>query len=163
LGTEATQVAVMPVDWATLARSYPAFASDPFLEGLVGQAGDTNRTRANDPLADAALAAWRSASGQARPARMAEYLAKQAAKTLGMSSEALDPAAPLSSFGFDSLMAVQLKNQIEADLGVVVPMMRFLDGPSVNQLAEVVLRACDGSPNEAPTNASSEGWEEGSL
>ena len=31
-------------------------------------------------------------------------------------------------------MAVQIKNQIEVDLGVVVPMIQILQGPSLNEL-----------------------------
>jgi acyl carrier protein len=82
-----------------------------------------------------------------------------------MSAEALDPAVPLTSLGFDSLMAVQLKNRIESDLGVVVPMIQFLQGPSVDQLAPVVLQAVEMAPpvSEAVVSDSAGAWEEGSL
>ena len=35
-------------------------------------------------------------------------------------------------------MAIELKNRIEADLGVTVPMVRFLEGPSVRELADFI-------------------------
>jgi hypothetical protein len=43
---------------------------------------------------------------------------------------------PLTTFGFDSLMAAELRKQIEHDLGIVVPAVEFLDGPSVAALAD---------------------------
>jgi acyl carrier protein len=47
----------------------------------------------------------------------------------------LDPEVPLNNLGIDSLMAIELKNRIEVDLGVTVPMVKFLEGPSVRDLA----------------------------
>jgi hypothetical protein len=41
--------------------------------------------------------------------------------------------------GMDSLMAVQLKNRIETDLGVLVPIAHFLQSPSVAQLTAQLL------------------------
>jgi acyl carrier protein len=81
---------------------------------------------------------------------------------LGLGADKLDTAAPLSSLGFDSLMAVQLKNRIETDLSVLVPMVQFIQGPSVDQLAPVVLALVTAAAHKAggPEPAS---WEEGSL
>jgi acyl carrier protein len=82
-----------------------------------------------------------------------------------MVADGLDLAVPLSSLGFDSLMAVQLKNQIENDLGAVVSMIQFLQGPSVDQLTPAILEAvergavvsCAGDAPDLDT------WEEGSV
>jgi acyl carrier protein len=110
-------------------------------------------------------AALRRAPPAERADLLTTYLRAEAARTLGMSQQELDPATPLSSFGFDSLMAVQLKNQIEKDLRVVVPMIRFLDGPSLSELVPSVLKAMSSEPVELPVASSSPGepWEEGSI
>ncbi len=85
-------------------------------------------------------------------------------RALGMDAEKLDPSTPLSSFGFDSLMAVQLKTRIEAELGVTLAMIQFLKGPSVDELvpslvaAVAALAVAGGAPSKHP-----ESWEEGSL
>jgi myxalamid-type polyketide synthase MxaE and MxaD len=65
-------------------------------------------------------------------------LREQAARVLRLTASALDVEQPLNNVGIDSLMAIELKNRIEADLGVAVPMVRFLEGPSVRDLAAYV-------------------------
>ena len=41
--------------------------------------------------------------------------------------------------GFDSLMSIELKNQIETDLGVSVAMARLIQGPTLLELADWVM------------------------
>jgi hypothetical protein len=56
-------------------------------------------------------------------------------------------------------MAVQLKNRLESQLMVSVPMVQLLQGPSVDQLAAAVL---DLLPQAAPSSLAQD-WEEGVL
>jgi acyl transferase domain-containing protein/acyl carrier protein len=57
----------------------------------------------------------------------------------------LDPSQPvdldtdLTRLGIDSLMAVELKNRIELHLGADLPVAQILNGPSVTELAALVL------------------------
>src|SRR5439155_10352393 len=62
-------------------------------------------------------------------------LREQAARVLRLPAASLDAQLPLNNLGIDSLMAIELKNRIEADLGVTVPMVKFLEGPSVRDLS----------------------------
>jgi acyl transferase domain-containing protein/acyl-CoA synthetase (AMP-forming)/AMP-acid ligase II/acyl carrier protein len=64
------------------------------------------------------------------------YLQTQTAGRLGMRPSLLDIQSPLTNFGVDSLMAAELRTQIERDLGIVVPAVELLDGPSVAGLAD---------------------------
>ena len=90
---------------------------------------------------------------------------KRAASRCGLAPDRLDPTMPLSSFGFDSLMAVQLKNRIEVDLYAVLPMIEFLQGPSVDELSATLLQAVDltASGADLASHVAEETWEEGSL
>ena len=56
------------------------------------------------------------------------YVKEQVARVLGLSPPQLDIEQPLTNLGLDSLMAVELKNRIFSDLGINVPMVRFLQG-----------------------------------
>ncbi len=48
-------------------------------------------------------------------------------------------------------MAVELKNRIEADLAVVIPMVQLLEGPSsVNQLSQAVFEKLSSCIRRSP-------------
>ena len=60
-------------------------------------------------------------------------------------------------------MAVQLKNRIEADLGIIVPLIQFL-GPSVGELIPSIIEELKKkSPGPESRNARVDLWEEGVL
>ena len=50
-------------------------------------------------------------------------------------SEPLDPHTSLNELGLDSLMGIELKNQIESQLGVSLPTTMLLLGPSIVEMA----------------------------
>ena len=77
-------------------------------------------------------------------------LREQAARVLRLAAAALDIEQPLNGVGIDSLMAIELKNRIEVDLGVTVPMVKFLEGPSVRDLAGHVAEALLGQLADKP-------------
>jgi NAD(P)-dependent dehydrogenase (short-subunit alcohol dehydrogenase family) len=133
LASNLTQAAVLPVDWRRWQTLYPALVRAPLLEHLVDA---TAVNRQTGPGLSAARVL--TATGAERDALVAQYVIEQAARVLGLESEALDPRQPIASYGLDSLMAIELKNCIETDLAVVVPMVRFLDGPTSLELAEHV-------------------------
>jgi len=70
-----------------------------------------------------------------RSCRIEAHLREQTARVLRLPAQSLDVEQPLNTLGLDSLMAVEVKNRLEADLGVTVPIVKFLDGPSVRDLA----------------------------
>ena len=154
------QAAVMPMNWPEFARAYPHFAADPFLGSLVETAGLDAASAAPAGLSRARLI---EASSEAWPALIADYLRTEAAHVLGAAPESFDTTSPLSAWGFDSLMAVQLKNRIETDLGIVIPMIDFLQGPSVEQLVPAVCAAVKSNSPKIQASEEVEVWEEGSL
>ncbi len=85
-----------------------------------------------------ALAPAQRASSPLAPA---DLVHQHAARIIGLAPAQLDPAQPLNTLGLDSLMATQLKNAIETDLGVSLPLLSFLQGPSVAQLIAQTLEA----------------------
>jgi acyl carrier protein len=79
------------------------------------------------------------------------YLSGQVARVLGLSTAKVDVRQPLTNLGLDSLMAVELKNAIAVDLGVNVPMVRFLSGPTIEQAAADLLQLlASGSGSSSP-------------
>jgi natural product biosynthesis luciferase-like monooxygenase protein len=62
------------------------------------------------------------------------YICEQVARVLDLPSSKIDVQQPVNTIGLDSLMAIQLKNRIEGELGVNVPVATFLRGASIADL-----------------------------
>lgn len=63
----------------------------------------------------------RELNSQERHLQLADYLQVQVTQVLKIAQSHLDVQQPLSTVGLDSLMAIELKNCIETNLGVVLP------------------------------------------
>jgi acyl carrier protein len=82
---------------------------------------------------------------------LTEYLGTQVSQIIGWKKPAtLDLDESLASLGLDSLMAVELRNRIQADLAIAVPVAQLLQGPSVNQLVTLVLDQTSAASTAQP-------------
>jgi phthiocerol/phenolphthiocerol synthesis type-I polyketide synthase C len=126
LTLSATQVAVLRVDWARRRSELRQGLNPPLIVDLL-------RAPVGPPAAGDAL---RRAGRQERQRALQSYLRDQVARKLDLTPSRLDIQLPLNQLGVDSLIAVELRAQIEHDLGIVVPVVQLLDGPSVSSLAD---------------------------
>jgi acyl transferase domain-containing protein/thioesterase domain-containing protein len=62
---------------------------------------------------------------------IADQLSARIASVLGFTPGQLDTEAPLTALGVDSLLAVRVRNAVEHDFGVVLPVSLLLQGASV--------------------------------
>jgi acyl transferase domain-containing protein/NADPH:quinone reductase-like Zn-dependent oxidoreductase/aryl carrier-like protein len=121
---QATQVSVMRVDWSrwrglgVTGRVSPRFAHLLRQENAAGSAVN--------PTAKP-------------PAHSLETLLRdKVARILGTTPERLDTEKPLLNLGIDSLMAVELRNWIEQEWHVHVPIMEVMRSPSLSNLTELL-------------------------
>jgi NAD(P)-dependent dehydrogenase (short-subunit alcohol dehydrogenase family)/acyl carrier protein len=136
LGQSATQVVAVPVNWKQYREFYPDGDTSPLLSELAREEAEGSRPAGRtSERRDALLAAE---PAERRPL-LQSYLSEQVARVLGLSPSKLDVQQPLSHLGLDSLMAVELKNRIAVDLNVNVPVVKFLQGFSVDQAVTQVL------------------------
>jgi hypothetical protein len=135
-----TQVGVMRVDWPEWRRIYPNFVRSPLLSLLAADGAsvqpasdsfDSNRV----PSAEELL----NTSPDERKRLVVEYLGERVSRVLGLTKSELDVQRPLRTMGIDSLMAVEAKNRIEVDLRVIIPLVSILEGPTILQLADLVI------------------------
>jgi myxalamid-type polyketide synthase MxaB len=56
---------------------------------------------------------------------------------MGIEPASLETDQPLSTFGLDSLLALELKNNLEGRLDFTLPMAKLMEGPSIASLASV--------------------------
>lgn len=86
----------------------------------------------------------------AREGLLLAYLRERVGEALQMPADDIDPAQPLNMLGMDSLTAVEIKNRIERDLGVAIPVVKFLDGFAVADFAMLIIGDLDGATVAKP-------------
>jgi len=74
------------------------------------------------------------------------WLVSQVATRSGVDPSRIDINQSIGNYGMDSLMAIELAHSIETDLGVVFPMVSFLESPSISRLVNQALEKIDGEP-----------------
>jgi amino acid adenylation domain-containing protein/non-ribosomal peptide synthase protein (TIGR01720 family) len=130
LGSGVVQATAAKVDWAAFGPVYEAKTRRRLLEDLgPGPAESTT------PVRDAPR---RVRDDLDRPEALLAYVRDEVARVLGLDPALLDARQPLSEVGLDSLMAVQLRNQVLADLGTDLPLRTILGGATIGELARYV-------------------------
>ncbi len=133
LSRNTAQVGVIPINWSKYLEFFPQIKS-AFLGAVIDAASPT--ASKGDSKSNI-LQQLREAQGSQHLDLLVNYLQRYVAQVLGFkSSTNLEVQASLLQLGFDSLMAVQLKNWISTDLGVNLPIEKFIDDSSILQLAK---------------------------
>ncbi len=135
----AIQISVMRVDWSrwrglgVTGRVSPRFAH-LLQQRESSSAGSENRAERSARVSD--------------PAALETLLRDKLARVLGTSPDRLDGAKPLLNLGLDSLMAVELRNWIESELRVNLPIVELMRSPSLSGLARLLgEQMANGSPS----------------
>ncbi|MEM9365266.1 MAG: amino acid adenylation domain-containing protein [Planctomycetota bacterium] len=103
---------------------------------------------------DGVAESLRAASAARRQEMLVEFLTSTLQGVLGANSQSINLDQPLNNLGVDSLMAIQLKNRVEAELQLAIPMVAFVQGFSGHQLIEQMLEQLEqespASKDETP-------------
>ncbi|MFQ5794230.1 MAG: SDR family NAD(P)-dependent oxidoreductase [Candidatus Bipolaricaulia bacterium] len=139
LGQDSAQVMAISVDWVQLLSVLPAGRRSALYSQLAKA-----RQKEDDLTRDALLAA----DPEQRQSLLESYLQEQVARALGLAPSRLDLKRSVTTLGLDSLMAMELKNRIEASLGMELPVTSLLQGPSVAELATELLNQLPASSSD---------------
>ncbi len=141
------------IDWSVFWRSFSAGARRFSALPGVRDVEPAGQGRAE---AGSALAEFQQAEPSSRREAAHNYVLRRIAGVLTEPESKLDADAPLTSFGLDSLMAVELQTLFHADLGIRIPATRFLQGVTVRGLTDLILARLDEeqAPLQAPAGAS---------
>lgn len=134
------QVAAVPIDWSVWGRRYQEVSRSALLEQLMAGEGGapTRRRRARLRLLISRTELLQLPAAE-RLSALGEHLHRGISATLGAESSDVRPNQPLVDLGFDSLMAVELRNEIEGQLGVFLPVSAFLADASAESLTHQVM------------------------
>ncbi|MDF5712971.1 MAG: SDR family NAD(P)-dependent oxidoreductase [Rhizonema sp. NSF051] len=134
------QIGVSSINWSRFlegqSTNWPFF-TDFLLEiqGVRPLSVEGTKQSKGNSLRDTLVSAPPAERQQLLESRITE----QVAKVLGFAITQLDIAESLTRLGFDSLMAIELRNWLNKETGMNLPNMKIMQGPSICQLAELIL------------------------
>lgn len=102
--------------------------------------------QANPEDRGAMLRVLRAAKPGERTTLMEEFVRQQVAKVLRMDPALIETRAPLRALGIDSLMALELRNQLERSLETTLAATLVFTYPHVSAIAQHLLSKIDPSP-----------------
>ncbi len=130
-----TTLTVAGFDWEQFTPTFTAQRPSPFLADLP-----ENRQPTAQIADEAGVSALREELAGTAPAKqnqvLLKHVQKHAAATLGHASpDAIPAAKPFQELGFDSLTAVQIRNDLNATTGLQLPTTVIFDHPTPQDLA----------------------------
>jgi acyl carrier protein len=136
---DATQVGVLPVNWAKFFERIPVGAEPAWLSDLARQTRAAHGAKASGPPVLAEKLKTVTAGERVEVATM--FLRQQAAQVLAMDESNLpDARRPLNELGFDSLTGVEFCNRVARAIGQHLNPMLLFDYPTLESLAGYVVR-----------------------
>jgi natural product biosynthesis luciferase-like monooxygenase protein len=139
IGAQRASVAMLPISWSRFLARLPADASPPLFDALRKKHASSAPVRARDEALLAQLA--EAGSAAARQPILLAHLQREAALILRLSSpDAVSSTRPLSELGFDSLLAVELRNAVQHSLGTTVKVSALFEHPTLGGLSQYLAR-----------------------
>jgi len=147
LQEKAVDVGVGDLNWQQLAKMH-MIGSSPRFEYLVSPVLTDDVGGAGAWLIDALMAV--------EPGERAKFLEThirdQLARVLGTSPSKVDVDKPLINLGLDSLMAVEIGNRMQSELGVSVPPVKFMEGLTTAGMAQYLVEQLTSRDRSAPSD-----------
>lgn len=132
VGANRAQIAVTTiVDWHTFRAWYTSLP--PLLSELSAGA---ETTQPNDGIS--IIDIFRETPEDGRLAFATEHFTALVMSTLRVDGDRVGPAVGLNALGLDSLLAMELRARLNAELGIVIPVVSLLSGTTVADLAQQV-------------------------
>ena len=148
------QLGASRVNWKALAKLNPATSKSPTYALVAKQESGADAMGADAYTFRLNIL---SADPEQRQKMLADYIRGQVAQVFGTTADKIDAEIPLTAIGLDSLMAIELMNRLEFNLGISLPMGKFLQGPTISKLAESVLELLIASAGDENISGDQEG------
>jgi acyl transferase domain-containing protein/SAM-dependent methyltransferase len=143
VGADRTSAVVASVDWHALRSAYEARRARPLFAEVQSRSRTGKETNTSSKSANANSEVRRQLQNAAPSRRrdlLIAHLRSLAGNVLGFdSSREIDLEQGLFDMGMDSLMAVELKGQMERSLGLPLPSTLTFNYPTIKALADYLL------------------------
>jgi acyl carrier protein len=129
-----TQAMVSPIDW----RKFLAGGARPFFETV----GERRRPQVESDVSSRldVLSRLKESPPDKRQLVLTTYVATQVAKAVGLASaDVISPDQRFMDLGIDSLIAIDLRNRLQSNLGLDIPLQNLAGTTSLAQLVSLLL------------------------
>ncbi|BBX97575.1 type I polyketide synthase [Mycobacterium lacus] len=152
LAADRGRTGVFSLDARQWFQSFPAVAGSSLFATLHDRAAMTSGDRRGGGKIRAQLDALDPAE---RPGHLASAIAGEIRGVL-RSSDPIDHDRPLETLGLDSLMGLELRNRLEASLGITLPVALVWAYPTISDLASALCERMDyATPDTAQATTDS--------
>ena len=130
---------VLGMHWQSFAKTSPMSRAAPLFEDLV--AAEENEGGLHDESPDTMRLRQRIEAeddSDKRRALLVEGLQQLVADVMGLARESLSAEDSFMSRGMDSMMAIEIRNRLEYELGMQVAVVDLLKGASARTLADLI-------------------------
>ena len=127
--------AVTLTDWTVYLEQLPARA--PIYAELAHEAASRDPQQRGETEQEVQTQ-LRQASPQDQRDLLRDVIRHKIMEELGF-EETIDTRQPLNELGLDSLMSVNIINRLEATLGISIPVVQLIKGPSIEQFVDDLL------------------------
>jgi len=139
---QTSEVAVLPVVWEKFLQLFPRGQEPAMLAEIVREVRGRSGAEEAGLGAREFLAKLAEAPAPQRRGMLIDHIRTQIAAVMGMASPDEVPAnRGIFELGMDSLMALELRNRLQAELGQPIPATLVFEHPTIEALSDYVLRA----------------------
>ncbi len=130
-------IVVLPGNAEEWTRYCGAIRTSPLFSTFFGNSDEKTQTHSIMPVQEAGeIQSLQSHPFEQRIEIIEQYLQSTLSVILQVETEHLNSHISILALGLDSLMAIELKNKLEKNLGITIPIAKFLEGPSIRESAK---------------------------
>ena len=154
LGQVTPQIGVLPIDWSVFKGQFRVSDQlSPLLWELFAKIEPQKETDFAPVQRSEILQQLRAAAASDRLSLLTAYIQEEVAKVLKLAPSQLpDPKQNFFDMGMDSLMAVELKNNLQTNLGQFLPPTLVFNYPNINTLVQYLSQKVLSLENYAQTS-----------
>ena len=141
--TDSAQIGILPINWNKFAEKYNiSFVNELLKTERSIENTDIQIDSENDLISRLKL------SDEANQFEiLIDYFRTLISKIMGLEPDDMEVEIPLNMIGLDSLMAIELKNKVNIDLGVDLNLVRYMEETNIIQLANELKEQLHGVLN----------------